>query len=99
MKECSNMGSPNTYKEFIAGLRDGGSISVEGNYIPKDASQSPILTDFHAGTSSTWTITLPNSLGTWTATCFVQDVSPSIPVDDRITYSMTLKITGKPTLA
>src|SRR5579862_2745617 len=35
-KDASNMGSPNGYKEFIAGMREGGEITFEGNYIPKD---------------------------------------------------------------
>lgn len=101
MKECSNMLSPNTYKEFLAGLRDGGSITFEGNYIPKDTgnTQVTLRTDFESGTASTWTIVLPNSMGTWTATAFVQDLSPAYPVDDRITVTGTLKITGKPVLS
>src|ERR1700719_745218 len=47
MKEVSNMASPNTYKEFIAGLREGGDISFEGNYIPKENtnSQATLRTD------------------------------------------------------
>jgi predicted secreted protein len=98
MKEASNMGSPNTYKEFIAGLRDGGTITFEGNYIPKDASQTPIKADFDAGASASWTIVIAGALGTWTATCFVQDIAPAYPVDDRITMTGTLKITGKPVL-
>jgi hypothetical protein len=99
IKEVSNMGSPNTYKEFIAGLRDGGTITWEGNYIPKDASILPIKgTDFDAGTSSSWTIVIAGSLGTWTMTCLVQDIAPAYPVDDRITYAGTLKVTGKPVL-
>jgi len=50
--EVSNMGSPNTYKEFIAGLRDGGEITFEGNYIPKDATQINVRADLDAGTLS-----------------------------------------------
>src|SRR5260370_8247205 len=41
MKEVSNMASPNTYKEFIAALREGGAITFPGNYIPKDSPTSP----------------------------------------------------------
>src|ERR1700732_3511120 len=99
MKEPTNMGSPNGFKEFIGGLRDGGTISFEGNYIPKDASQAPLLTDFQAGSSATWTITLPGSLGVWTCTGYMQGIAPALPLDDRITMTGTLKLTGKPTLA
>lgn len=101
MKEVSNMLSPNTYKEFIAGLRDGGTVTFEGNYIPKEGTNSQVTlrTDFESGTQSSWTIVLPNSLGTWTFTAMVADLSPAYPVDDRITVTGTLKITGKPILS
>src|ERR1700693_3240502 len=82
MKEASNMLSPNSYKEFIAGLRDGGSLTFEGNYLPKDGSNTPVTlrTDFESGRASTWTIVLPNAAGTWTATAYVADLSPAYPV-------------------
>src|ERR1700732_4981293 len=98
MKECSNMLSPSSYKEFLAGLRDGGSITFEGNYIPKDTgnTQVTLRNDFEKGTQRPGAIVLPNSMGTWTVTAMVQDLSPAYPVDDRITVTGTLKITGKP---
>ena len=102
MKEVSNMASPNEYKEFIAGLGDGGSVTFEGNYIPKEAtlSQQTLRTDFENGTLSTWCINLsgPVGDGIWGFNAFVQDLSPAYPVDDRITFTGTLKITGKPIL-
>ncbi len=100
MKEVSNMLSPNTYKEFIAGLREGGDVTFEGNYIPKDSgnTQVTLRTDFENGTQSSWTIVLAGSLGTWTFTAMVAALNPSYPLDDRIVVSGTLRITGKPVL-
>lgn len=101
MKETTNMLSPSTYKEFIAGLREGGDVTIEGNYLPKEAtnSQTTLRTDFENGTSASWAIIFPNALGTLTFTAFVSAISPAIPLDDRITYTATLKITGKPVLS
>jgi hypothetical protein len=103
IKEVSNMGSPNIYKEFIAGLRDGGTVTFEGNYLPKEAtlSQQTLRTDFEGGIVSYWCINPgggPAGTGIWTFTALVQDIAPSYPVDDRITFTATLKITGKPVL-
>jgi len=100
MKEVSNMLSPNTYKEFIAGMREGGEVTFEGNYIPKDSgnTQVTLRTDFENGTQSSWTIILSGSLGTWTFTAMVASLNPSYPLDDRIVVSGSLKITGKPVL-
>ncbi|HEV1992116.1 MAG TPA: phage tail tube protein [Candidatus Dormibacteraeota bacterium] len=98
MKEVSNMLSPNTYKEFIAGLREGGDVTFEINYVPKDATQITLRQDLEGGVNSSWTIVLPGALGTWTFNAFVMALSPAYPLDDRIVCTGTLRITGKPLL-
>src|SRR2546430_8251268 len=101
MKEVSNMASPNTYKEFIAGIREGGDVTFEGNYIPKEStlSQQNVRTDFEAGTLSNWCLALPGpGTGIWMFTGMVMSLSPSIPLDDRIVVTGVLRITAKPIL-
>ncbi|HXM32296.1 MAG TPA: phage tail tube protein [Chthoniobacterales bacterium] len=101
MKEVSNMMSPSTYKEFIAGLREGGDITFEGNYIPKEAtlSQQNARTDFEGGVLSNWCIALPAAgTGIWMFSGYVTALTPAYPVDDRITVTGTIRITGKPVL-
>jgi hypothetical protein len=107
-KDVTHMQSPNGYKEFIAGLREGGEITFEGNYIPKSASQLASLSDFQAGTVSNWCIALARevvagaltgkTMGIWSAAGLLIALSPSEPVDDRMTYTGTIKISGKPVL-
>jgi hypothetical protein len=103
MKEVTNMLSPNTYKEFIAGLREGGDITFEANYIPKDATQLNTQADLHAGTLSSWSLDMPGvpgstNNGIWMFNGYVASIAPTIPLDDRITVTGTIKITGKPVL-
>lgn len=31
--------SPGAYKEYVLGLKDGGEVTLEGNYVPTDATQ------------------------------------------------------------
>ncbi len=101
MKEVSNMASPSTYKEFIAGLREGGDVTFEGNYIPKEStlSQQNVRTDFEAGTLSNWCLSLPAAgTGIWMFTAVPASIVPSMPLDDRIVVTGMLRITGKPVL-
>lgn len=37
--ETSHHTSPGGYKEFVLGMRDGGEVTLEGSYIPTDATQ------------------------------------------------------------
>jgi len=103
MKEATNMLSPAGYKEYLAGLRDGGTITFEANYIPKDVTHADIRADFDNGVLSQWAITLPASptapsMGIWYFSAYAADLSPALPLDDRMSVTGTLKISGKPVL-
>lgn len=93
--------SSNGYREFIQGLRDGGELSIEGNFYPGDSNgQAGLLTDFNAGTVQSFVMTFPASTGTtWTFSAIVTAFETTAPVDDKMGFSATLKITGKPILA
>jgi predicted secreted protein len=91
--------SANEFKEFIAGLRDGGEVSFEANFKSSDSDgQIALHTDFQAGTSRTCQITLPDSLGNISGTAICTRYEFSFPVDGPARISGTIKYTGKPTL-
>ncbi len=95
--------SPDAYREFIAGIRDGGDISIEGNFIKADTTgQIALHTDFQAGTKRSWVIKLPGWSGGTpqiSGNGFITAFSTSFPFEDKIGFSATIKVTGKPTLA
>lgn len=98
--EVTNHDSADAFKEFLAGLVDGGEITIEGNFIAGDTTgQIAFNTDLQARTSRTCVITMPNSLGTWTATAIATGFDPSYPHDGKISFSASVKISGKPVLA
>ena len=95
--------SADAFKEFVAGLRDGGEISFEGNFIKGNAAgQIAAHTDFQAGTARAWIIKhpgwgggTPQISGNGLLTAFSMDY----PFDGKISLSGTIKVTGMPTLA
>jgi predicted secreted protein len=96
--DVSSHGSANKYREFVQGLRDGGEIEVEGNF--NMASAGHIITAFEATTLQACVITFPTTPATtWTFSGIVTGFSTEAPHDDKITYSATIKVSGKPTLA
>lgn len=99
--ELTSHDSAYAFREFVAGLRDGGDISIEGNFIPGDtAGQRAFITDMKAGTKREVIITGPSAAGfTWTFDAIATGYEPSYPFDGKLGFTATLKVTGKPTLA
>lgn len=92
--------SPDTYREFEQGIRDGGEISIEGNFIPGNAGQVALTTDLNDGSKDEYVITFPTAMATtWTFDALITAFETKAPFDDKAGFTATLKISGKPTLA
>jgi len=86
-----------TAKEYISGLKDGGSIELSGNWVASNTYHQLLKTNASAGTAATFLITLPTSPVTaveftGTPEAFGFSVEP----DSQITFSATLKVSGDP---
>jgi predicted secreted protein len=95
--EVTHMQSPNRYREFISGLIDGGEASFEMNFIPGSTSDDRIfeLLSLPVGQSRrrSCRISFPNGV-TWTFDGEVTGYEPTVPFDDAMTATVTLKVTG-----
>ena len=99
MIDVSNHDSSDGFREFIAGLANGGEVSIEGNFKAADSTgQIALHTDFQAGTSRTLLITFPSSLGNISGTALCKSFEMGFPHDDKISFSASFQYTGKPTL-
>ncbi len=98
--DATHMASPNDFREYIAGMMDAGECEVEINYVPSasDAVIAAMIAGPGAASGGQFQITFPNSV-TWTFQAIVTSYQPGAPDDDKMTASVTFKITGKPTLA
>jgi predicted secreted protein len=90
--------SAGQYREFIKGLRDGGEISVEGNFTT--ASASATIVALETSSAQTVTIDYPTSpsVTRFTATVLATAFGMEAPVDGVIPFSATFKVSGRPTL-
>ncbi len=99
--EVTHHASTNGFRDFVAGLRDGGEITLEGNFIKTDTTgQVAMHTDFQAGTARTWILKLPGwaaSAPQWTGSGYVKAFSVNLPFDGKLGFSATIRLTGKPT--
>lgn len=94
--------SADGFREFIGGLKDGGEISLEGNFTDA-AAANVLITLFSSGeVTSGATLTVPSTDTSGTAILtfdgIVTGYEIDAPHDDKITFSATIKVTGKPVL-
>lgn len=102
--DVSHMDSPGGYREFTPGMKDGGEFGVEGNFVPKDASQNAetgILTEFASDVRGHWRLTFndgsPETV--WEFDGILTGFEPSMPVDDKMGFTATIKVSGQPDLS
>lgn len=92
--------SPGQWMEFIGGLKDGGEISLDINYDPAELTHD-LDDDFDDVDPRNYRIViLPDTEDehTWTISGIMTELSDEFPHDDKMSRSMTIKVTGKPTL-
>src|SRR5690606_11725296 len=91
--DVTHMQSPNRRREFIASLSDPGSASFEMNFVPGSASDLKIQEIRGTGEQVLCRITFPNSV-TWQFTGQVESYEPAVPTEDKMTASVSFKVSG-----
>lgn len=95
--DVTHMTSPNRYREFIDGLIDAGECSLDINFVPGNSTDVrmfellnlPIGTDHNRNLR----ISFPNGR-TWSFRGVLTGYEPDVPVDDRMTATVTFKVSG-----
>lgn len=95
--------SPNQYREFVKGLKDGGEVELTLNYQPQVASVAALDADFEEEDLRNYQVVInPGKAGrefTWTFAGIITSLGDEFPHDDKAERSVTIKISGKPLLA
>lgn len=91
--DATHMSSPNRTREYIDGLIDPGEASFEMNFVPGGPGDDAIQTWKAAGGNKNCQIKFPNGV-LWTFAGLLTGYTPTIPVDDRMTATVTIKVTG-----
>lgn len=91
--DVTHMNSPNRTREFISGLSDPGSASFEMNFVPGSASDLKIQEIRGTGEQVLCRVTFPNDV-TWAFTGQIESYEPAIPTEDRMTASVSFKVSG-----
>lgn len=97
--DVSHSTSPDKYREFIAGFKDAGEVTLTANMTQAD--YAAILAKFELEAKNNYQLTIPDDNYTTEPTivfaAHVTGVGNAYPTQDKVTMDITFKITGKPT--
>jgi len=95
--DVTHMQSPNRNREFISGLNDPGECSFDINFIPGNSADDRMfeLLALPTGASRARNcrISYPNGV-TWSFLAELTGYEPTVPVDDKMTATVTFKVSG-----
>jgi hypothetical protein len=91
--DATHMQSPNGDKEYILGLNDPGECSFTLNFVPGSTADQMYQAVKAARERVKVRITYPN-LVTWTFSGLLTAYNPSIPTADKMTATVTFKVSG-----
>lgn len=92
--DVTTLDSPGGYRQFIGSLRDGGDVSLSMNFDQETYAQ--MKADFEDDKLQKYQIVLPDSVNTTLVfEGIVTDCPLDIPLDDKITADITIKISGE----
>ncbi|ROO51465.1 putative secreted protein [Micromonospora sp. Llam0] len=92
--------SPGGWMQFVGSLKDGGEVSLEINYDPTETTHD-LDDDFDDVDPRNYQIViLPDTADehTWDFAAILTELGDEFPYDDKMGRSLTVKISGKPTL-
>lgn len=95
--DVTSLDSTGGYKEFIAGFRDGGTVSLSMNFTR--ATFALLKEDFDSDVAKNYEILLPDTERTSLEFVgLVTECPLNIPADDKITMDVTIKVSGAPVI-
>lgn len=95
--DVTSLDSLGGYREFIAGFREAGTISLSMNFTRETIDL--MKDDFESDLAQNYEIVLPDTEATSLEfEGFVTEMPLSIPMDDKITIDVTIQISGQVTI-
>lgn len=86
--------SPDTFKEFKVGVKEGREISISANWVVSETGQEAIRTAFDAGEIINFEVTSPDTDETATFPGILTKHDVDRPLENRQVFNFSVKIAG-----
>lgn len=101
--EATHLTSPNRTKEYVIGLNDPGECALSLNFLPGEADDDAIQALRGLTSPTNFKITFPaisgNPVVSWTFAGYLTGYEPDVPIGDRMTANVRIKVTGSYTVS
>ena len=95
--DVTSLDSTGGYREFIPSFRDAGEVTLNMNFTLD--SYDDMEADFASEASNDYQIILPDTNNTtFEFAGFVSALGLAVPLDDKVSSDVTIKITGQVTI-
>lgn len=96
--DVTSLDSTGGWREYIRGFRDAGTVVLNMNWTRDN--YITMLADFESDDSVNYQIVF-NDAGDTTIdfTGYVTELPITIPMDDKVTMTVTIKVTGQPSVS
>lgn len=103
MIDATSHDSTQGWEEVIGGILRSGEVTMELNFIPTEGTHNAatgLIADMVARTLRNFQMVFPDAGNTtWAFSALVNKFQPAAPVDNKLSASCTLKLSGSPILA
>lgn len=99
LTDATHMESPSAFREKIATIKDGGDVTLQGNFLPGVAGHQLLTTDYKNRTLRNFKVVWPDgSSTTWSFSAYITNLAPNSSFDGKLSWSIQVSISGAPTL-
>lgn len=96
--EATHTESTSRYREFISGLRDGGELSPTLHLDTGATAYDDLITDYESDATVHYRVKSPDGNEAWDFQGLITNIEHDVPLDDRMTVTVTFKVSGQPSL-
>lgn len=98
--DATTLNSDGGYRQFVGGFKDGGEVSLSGYFNSTTGKgQAELYAAFESGAEEDFSIEFPADLNAkWTFKGVVTGIETGASLEDLVSFSATIKVSGKPTL-
>lgn len=107
--DTTDMAAPSGWRTFIGGLNDGGEVTFEGNFLPREPTQGQeeggLMGEFDKSSCDSlgnWRFLIPDCEDEPTSYLefagILTNMGLEFPMDDVMTFNGGLKVSGRPRL-